>query len=279
MTAPYDALAVWIESQHPRLFRVLLNRSVSQRMGALLAAAPFSDRPPLEGLGDYGDYITDFDDTSDVSVDMPDLDIPDIGSIGDDVIPNLPNINADDTLEGTLDETGGNSGTPSKDEIAAQTASAANPDLSTAITAQNLAATIETPPTVSVADTVATTSGNPVSAAASSVGSFLSSAQGGQILLATLKGASAIVNSVAAANVIEAQAQRAAAGLQPANVGYTLVTDPTTGQQTAVPVLNQNGNQIALGSNAVSALAPPGFLQNYGVYLIMGAAALALLSE
>jgi hypothetical protein len=267
---PYDQLAVWIEARHPRLFAVLRDAAVTQKLGTVYAGN-FAERRPLEGLGQYEDYFSDASD--DISDDASDFDITGLGDTDSGGPLDLPSVTTDDSLEASIQ----NSGLPTNDEIAAQTVSAANPSVQTAITDQDLSATLATP-TVNIPSDVATTPSVPVSSAASSVGSFLSSQNGASILLATLKGANQIVSSLAAANVIEAQAARAAAGYAPANIGYTTTTDPNTGQVTVVPVLNQNGSQIALGDNAVDSIAPPGFLQNYGVYLIVGAAALALLA-
>ena len=126
----------------------------------------------------------------------------------------------------------------------------------------------------SVADQVPTVPPVAPTAAASSVATTLAS--NAKLITATLSAANTIVTSNAAAAVIQAQANRAAAGLAPANVGYTSVTDPTTGAVSLVPVLNTANGQLPLSTAGIDQLAPSTFLQNYGLYIMLGLAALVV---
>jgi hypothetical protein len=157
---------------------------------------------------------------------------------------------------------------PSASDIYASTAAAdilPPPDLSS----------MATVPDINIPDSYAASSGDtPVSvpqsssvpSAVSTVGKFLSSSQGLQTVLSA---ANAIASSTAAAAIITAQAQRAAAGQAPANVRYYTTQNPTTGQVSAIPYIN--GAPISQGQ--IAALQPS-FLQRYGIWLILGAAAL-----
>lgn len=119
----------------------------------------------------------------------------------------------------------------------------------------------------------------PASSSASSVGSFLSSLATPQVVMSALKAATQIITTNATANVIQAQAQRAAAGQAPANVSYIPVTDSTTGIVSPQAVLNTPSGQLPLTGAGINALAPATFLQNYGLYIMLGLAALLVSME
>ena len=108
------------------------------------------------------------------------------------------------------------------------------------------------------------------SPAVSDVGSFLQNSSG---LRTVLNAVNSAVSAPAAAQVIVTQAQRAAAGVAPANVTYTAVADPNTGEISAVPTMNGQ----TLTAAQIAALQPS-FLQRYGIWLIFGAAALVVLN-
>jgi hypothetical protein len=127
------------------------------------------------------------------------------------------------------------------------------------------------------ADSVPTMPAVAPTADASTVASTLAS--NAKLITATLSAANTIVTSNAAAAVITAQAQRAAAGLAPADVGYASVTDPTTGAVSLVPVLNTANGQLPLTTGGINSLAPATFLQNYGLYIMLGLAALVVATE
>jgi hypothetical protein len=196
-------------------------------------------------LGDLDDL--DFD-TSDIEV--PDVEVPDI-SLDLDLPP----------LSGTDFFSLGNSGAPTSTEISQLTAGASAP---VAVSAPTMP-----PPTANTGNT----------SALQSVGNFIASPGGGQVIQAITSGANQIVTSQAAAATIAAQAARAAAGLAPANVTYTTYTDPNTGQVTAVPVLNGSQGSLPLNASGISALIPASFLQSSGLWIIVGLAALYFLME
>lgn len=114
--------------------------------------------------------------------------------------------------------------------------------------------------------TIAPASGG-VSSLLSSIGNFLNTPQGINTVISATNQI-ALANSQAA--VIQAQAQRAAAGQLPANVSYT-----STGQ----PVLNTSSGQIPLNSSQIQALAPQSLLQSPFLWIILGAAALLYLTS
>lgn len=129
-------------------------------------------------------------------------------------------------------------------------------------------------PTYLTQDQIPTLTTASPSSSASSVGNFLSNLATPQVALAALRAATTIVTSNNAANVITAQANRAAAGQAPANVSYIPVTDSSTGIVTAQPVLNTSNGQLPLSASGINSLAPATFLQNYGLYIMLGLAAL-----
>jgi hypothetical protein len=176
---------------------------------------------------------------------------PDVSSI----VADVPSFSLDqiDVSAPALD-----SGPSLEQSIASETAGAAS-------LTPSLAASVPTMPAVAP------------TAAASSVGQTLS--QNAGLIQATLSAANTIVTSNAAAQLIKAQAQRAAAGLAPANVGYMTVTDPSTGQVSAIPVLNTGSGQLPLSMSGIDRLAPSTFLQNYGLYIMLGIAALIVATE
>jgi hypothetical protein len=177
---------------------------------------------------------------------------PDVSSI----VADVPSFSLDqiDVSAPALD-----SGPSLEQSIASETAGAASLGI------PSLAASVPTMPAVAP------------TAAASSVGQTLS--QNAGLIQATLSAANTIVTSNAAAQLIKAQAQRAAAGLAPANVGYMTVTDPSTGQVSAIPVLNTGSGQLPLSMSGIDRLAPSTFLQNYGLYIMLGIAALIVATE
>lgn len=194
-------------------------------------------------LGDLDDF-----DTSDIEV--PDVEVPDIS-----LDLNLPTLSEPDFFDL------GNSGAPTSTEISQLTAGANAP---LAVSAPTMQA-----PTVNTGGV----------SALQSVGNFIASPGGGQVIQAITSGANKIVTSQEAAATIAAQAARAAAGYAPANVSYTTYTDPNTGQVTAVPVLNGQNGYLPLNSTGISALIPSSLLQGGGIWLILGLAALYLLME
>jgi hypothetical protein len=150
----------------------------------------------------------------------------------------------------------------------------AGPSLEQSIADETAGAASLTP---DISSSVPTVPVSTPTAAASSLGQTLS--QNAGLITATLNAANTIVTTKAAAQVIQAQAQRAAAGLAPANVSYTTVTDPTTGEVSAIPVLNTATGQLPLSTAGIDQLAPATFLQNYGLYILLGLAALVVATE
>jgi hypothetical protein len=235
----YAQFAMWLSANHPAVFADLV--STSKTLGRMpeIYRGSFSSRREAS-RATLGDYADYFSDAAvTVSYDIPSFSI-------DSIDP------------GALDlSTGGSS---LESEISSETSGAAS-----------------LTPTASVADSVPTMPPVAPTAAASSVGSTLASNAG--LIQATLSAANTIVTSNAAAAVIAAQAQRAAAGLAPANVGYTSVTDPTTGAVSLIPVLNTGSGQLPLSTSGIDQLAPATFLQNYGLYIMLGLAALVVAME
>lgn len=150
----------------------------------------------------------------------------------------------------------------------------AGPSLEQSIASETAGAASLTP---SLAESIPTLPVVQPTAAASSVGQTLANNAG--LIQATLSAANTIVTSSAAAQVIKAQAQRAAAGLAPANVGYRTVTDPATGEVSAIPVLNTGTGQLPLSTAGINRLAPSTFLQNYGLYIMLGIAAFVVATD
>lgn len=189
----------------------------------------------------FGDYA-DYFDIGDSAADLADA-APDF---------TLPEI---DVTASAVDE-----GPSLEQEIASDTAGASSP-----ITSQIAPDSVPTAPPVAP------------SAAASTVGSTLVANAG--LLTATLNAAATVVTTKAAAQVIQAQAQRASSGLAPAAVSYVPVTDATTGIVSTVPVLNTANGQLPLSAAGIDSLAPATFLQNYGLYIVLGLAALVVALE
>ena len=209
----------------------------------LLKASVAAKQSSLGDLDDLGD-------DTDTDIDVPDVTVPDIT-----IDLDLPQLGTGDlTGEPDFFTSTGNSGAPSSTEISALTSGAGN----IALTAPTASLSPSTPDTQSVGD-------------------FIASAQSGQVIQAIASGANKIVTSQAAAATISAQAARAAAGLAPANISYTTVTNPATGEVTAVPVLNSATGSTPLNAAGIASLIPPSFLQSNGIWIMLGLAALLYL--
>lgn len=238
--AAYAQFAMWLQIQHPEVFAQLLSSSRTLgRLSEIYRGPRFAERSG-QRLGDYADYFSAADSAADLAADVPDLDEIDVGA---------PALESGSSLE---------------ESISAETESATTASLQPSISEETALQTMQVPTLPPVAPT----------AAASSVGATLASNAG--LIQATLSAANTIVTANAAAQVIAAQAQRAAAGLAPANVTYATVTDPTTGAVSTVPVLNTANGQLPLSTAGINALSPATFLQNYGLYIMLGLAALVV---
>ena len=234
----YTQFALWLQKQHPDVFAELLKAAVTlSGLSAIYRAPSFSARAS-QRFGDYADYFSAADSAADLVASVPDFSL-------DEIDVSAPALNDAPSLEQSI-----------SDETA--TAASLTPSISEETALQTMQV-----PTVPISTPTA---------AASTVGQTLASNAG--LIQATLSAANTIVTSNAAAQVIQAQAQRAAAGLAPANVSYATVTDPTTGAVSAVPVLNTGSGQLPLSTAGIDSLAPSTFLQNYGLYIMLGLAAL-----
>lgn len=235
----YEQFAMWLRAHHPALFAQL--QSTSTTLGRLhaLYRGPTFATRARHSLGDYADYFGAASDAVAYTADIPDITL-------DQIDVSAPAL--------------GDEGSSLEQDIASETAGAAS-----------------LTPTVSTADTVPTAAPVAATPAASSIASALASNAG--LITATLNAANTVVTSKAAAQLIQAQANRAAAGLAPADVGYATVTDEATGAVSAVPVLNTVNGQLPLSTAGIDALSPSTFLQNYGLYIMLGLAALVVAVE
>lgn len=252
--AAYTQLAAWVQKNHPEVFAAWVDIANRQtQLGLIYRSRLFSARESQK-LGDYSDYIADIGEAA--------------GDIADDssfysAIDDLDIGAADSSLLDNLDDSGSIA-----NDVSAETAIAdANP----------LTTSIDVGSTPDITTSIPTSVTAAPSSAAASVGSTL--AANSTLITTALKAASTILSANAAASVIAAQAQRAAAGLAPANVGYVTSTNPLTGQVTATPVLNTANGQLPLTGSGIDALSPSTFLQNYGLYIMLGLAALVVATE
>jgi hypothetical protein len=245
--AAYDQFAVWLQRQHPDVFAQLLAQAQKIQGLGRLYRGRFTGRESSRGLGDYASYI-------------------DLSSVASDAAAASPDMLDAITVESAY--TGGGS--------------AFDNSLSAAVSADTAGVNLDVSPTVALdagapADlqtNIPTMPSASVGSAASSVGSFLSSLATPQVALAALRAATQVITANDTAKVITAQAQRAANGQAPANVSYVPVTDNATGIVSAMPVLNTGQGQMHLSTAGINALAPSTFLQNYGLYIMLGLAAL-----
>jgi hypothetical protein len=259
----YTQFAAWVQAWHPNVFNALVSAAAKEvALGDLYRGPMFAERQS-QRFGDYADYFSDLSDAVSYDAgDFADLDLT--GSAGGSLL---------DTLD-TSTDTGGGSLLDNLDEENNSIASGVEAE--TATTDIPIASSTVDAGTLDTSSIPTTTTDTP-SAAASSVGSTL--AANSSLITAALRAASTVLSTQAAAAVIQAQAQRAAAGLAPANVGYATVTDPTTGLVSTVPVLNTGTGQLPLTTAGINALAPATFLQNYGLYIMLGLAALVVAWE
>jgi hypothetical protein len=255
--ASYTQLAVWLQRYEPALFQTLLAKS--RKLSALgdLYRGPFFTDRARHSFGDYADY---FSDAASI-VDYSSSAVGDIGDVLDD----------DDFISGSLES---ELEEPSISEgVAAETANASDLPIASNVSDAPLPSDVTNPLDIQGdASSIPTMPTAAVNSAASTVGQTLSSNAG--LLVATLNAANTILSANAAANLVAAQAARAAAGLAPANVSY--VAD---GSGNLVPVLNTGSGQLPLTAAGVDALAPATFLQNYGLYIMLGLAGLVLAME
>ncbi len=257
---PYTQFAVWLQKTHPEVFaRILASAQKLQGLNALYRGPAFVRRQS-QAMGDYSDYFSSA--PLDSGIDW---------STVADITPADFNIDTGGSLLDSVGDYGEDSSL--SDQISAQTAAAAQqpaPDIVMNIPtdiSSSIGSGIDIP-------TLPVTS---PSSAASTVGSIL--AANAHLLTTALQAASTVLSTNAAANLIQAQANRAAAGLAPANVSYQTYTDPTTGQVQTVPVLNTGNGQLPLNTAGINALSPSTFLQNYGLYIMLGLAALVVALE
>lgn len=254
--------AAWLQKNHPQVFKVLLKKATASAMGAIYRGNFDQRRQALEGFGDYGDYFSYFSSAVSDSTGLPalsDISNLDNSNLVDSVTDTPVTTDLDDQLQSEPLEPSG--------DLDAETAVAPT----VAIDSGDAASSI-TPSGVPTAPASAPTS------ATSSVGNYLTSPAGAQVLSAAITGAAQIVNANTAANVIESQAARAAAGLAPANVSYVATTNPTTGQSTVTPVLNTSSGAVALSNAGIEAMTPSSFLQEYGLYIMLGIGAFVALT-
>jgi len=121
-----------------------------------------------------------------------------------------------------------------------------------------------------------------IGSAISNVGSFLTTGGGLNTLANTatayFKAQQTANNAQVSTAVLQAQAARAGVGASPAAVSY--VTNPLTGQLT--PVLSTAGGAVPLTNSLLNSLTPGGFTQflnQYGLYLLLGAGVLITLAS
>lgn len=248
--------AAWLQKNHPAVFQSLLKRATAQSMGAIYRGNFAARSAKLEGFGDYGDYFSYFSSAVSDSTGLPSLDYSDL-DVAVDTAPVTTDL--DDQLQSAPIETSG--------DLDAETAVAPTVAIDSGDAASSM-----TPSSVPTAPASAPT------AATSSVGNYLSTPAGTQVLAAALTGTAQIINAASAASVITAQAQRAAAGMAPANVSYVATTNPSTGEATVTPVLNTSSGAVALSNAGIDALSPASFLQDYGLYIMLGIGALIALT-
>lgn len=252
-TAAYTQFAVWLQLNHPALFAQLASvANKSSQLGRIYRDS-FAHRRSQQ-MGDYYDFADFGSDASDFSNAFADTPIS--------VDLDIPEMNLSDSLLSDMQS-------PSiADSISAETQGAAT------LSEQVDAGAVPALPPIQSAASIPTMPPVQPSSSASSVGSTLAANAG--LITASLNAANTIITSNTAAQVIQAQAQRAAAGLAPANVGYQTYTDPTTGAVSLVPVLNGANGQLPLNTAGINALSPATFLQNYGLYIMLGLAALVV---
>lgn len=303
--ASYKALAAWIAREHPGLF-VQLNRMAqgqAPQLGAFMMR-----RRRRTGLGDDGDDFDDDIDDSDL-VDASSLDISTDDS-GMQTITVAP-MDYEDATDSDLDELG-----LASDADTSAASALALPDLSndttlapsaasnaadslgvpdlTPVDTSDLAASLDTSPDVSnVAPASSSGVSSVLSATLSAVGQVLASPVTAAAATAATKAyvaSQATSAQVAAAQeqVISTQASRAAAGLAPANITYTAdgtpVYVPTASASGLTTLPSGLGAAVTLPSGAtgytvtpdtLSSLSPT-FLQQYGLWILVGGAALIL---
>ncbi len=262
---PAIQLAAWIQTNHPALFNVLLKRAKSQALHGLYPGS-FIGRL---GQDDLSDYFNSADAADAVA--NSDLSATDSGAV-------LPEITVTAENPNSTELTGSGGGAGSDEEATSIQTAIANETAMANIPMTAVTADISGPaPSVNITpDSVPTTSTSSTSSALSAVGNYLTSAQG---ITTLLKGAATIATTNATAALIQSQAQRAAAGLAPANVSYGAVTDPNTGIVTPVPVLNTAAGASPLSAAQIANLAPSTFLAQYGVYLLIGGIILFAMME
>jgi hypothetical protein len=259
--AAYTQFAAWVQAWHPNVFNQLVAAAAREAALGAIYRDTFARRTG-QAFGDYADYFTDVSSAVDYDASvLPEIDVTGSSS------SLLDSLDTSGSGGGSLlDNLDTSSDTSSiSSDVAAETASATAAPITTDISAETPDASIPTATTATP------------SAAASSVGSTLAS--NATLITAALRAASTVLSTQAAAAVIQAQAQRAAAGLAPANVSYATYTDPVTGVVSTVPVLNTGSGQLPLTTAGINELAPSTFLQNYGLYIMLGLAALVVAWE
>lgn len=254
----YIQFAQWLQKNHPAVFKQLLAGSQKNAQLSALYGGSF--------VGRFGDISVDYDLSAAPSFDTSSVDTSSAfdtsGAFDTNALFDSPESGGLDAFTGTAD-TG-----PITTDLNSYLTDQANINLGVA--GETATATLQAP---TLPDTIPPMPASAPSTSASSVGSFLASGSG---LLALAKAATTVAGGIVAANVIQAQAQRAAAGQAPANVSYTTYTDPATGIVSTIPVVNTTAGQVPLQS--VSSLTPS-FLQSNLPLLLLGAAALIYLME
>lgn len=116
-----------------------------------------------------------------------------------------------------------------------------------------------------------------IGTAVQSVGNFITSPDG----IKTMSGlATSYLQNQAQQAVLQTQLARAQAGQAPAPIAYTTAQAVTPGGQaitTQVPIIQGASGQFSYMSSAqLRSLTPGGFLQQYGIWLAVGGAAILL---
>lgn len=194
------------------------------------------------------------------------------GRLGQDDGSDIPiiDVTADSFDTGTISAT---------DAVASSVFTTVDPSTFTPISVD---ATAITPPP----DTAITPAASTDSSTLSKVGDFLTSSQGVSALLtvgaAAVKAAATVQSAQTQQSILQMQAARAAAGLNPAAVSYTV--NPATGAVTPVIATGAGGTMPLTGAmqsaltpgTAAASIALQNFVSQYG--LLIGLGFLALLA-
>lgn len=233
MSTAAQQLAQWIEVAHPDFFSALYSYVAQRRMSAQLATAR------LRGFGDDSGDLTDFTpDLSSVDTDTTDM----ISSQYTPGTVDIPTLTSEDLGVSPADT----AIVPSTDNSL---------DVSTSNSGTSFLSEV----------------GSGISSAASSVGNFLTSAQGltdvTKLATAYFQAQTSSTNAAIAKQVLTAQVARAAVGASPAPIQYAV---NSSGQLVPVYTGVVGANlplalQNAIASGASQYVATPGGVSGYTV--------------